>query len=154
MSLQIRKGSYWYEVGPDNLKVRRGNQWVTPTAAYVRVNGEWKPIWASVDPSLVERHNPRSFLQNTNDAYITPTSKALVTKRVVKLAARVRGTVFAGWHGSQYWQTVTVKWGIDCRVNGGSWVRLRTDQHSDGAGSYILFTRDFSSTVERSYTFT
>lgn len=154
MSLQIRKGSYWYEVGPDNLKVRRGNQWVTPTAAYVRVNGEWKPIWASVDPSLVERHNPSRTLQNTNDAYITPTSKALVTKLVVKVTARVRGTVFAGWHGNQYWQTVTVKWGIDYRVNGGSWVRLRTDQYSKGEGSNILFTKSFSGTVERSYTFT
>lgn len=154
MSLRIRKGSSWYEVGPDSLKVRRGNQWVTPTAAYVRVNGEWKPIWASIDPSLVERHNPSITLQNTNDAYITPTSKALVTKLVVKLSARVRGRVFAGWYENEYWQTVTIKWGIDYRVNGGSWVRLKADQFSFGTGSFFLTPKSFNEMVERSYTFT
>lgn len=154
MSLQVRKGSYWYEVGPDNLKVRRLSQWVTPKAAYVRVNGEWKPVWASVDPSLVERHNPSRTLQNNNDVYITPISKALVTKLVVKLTARVRGRVYAGWTGNQYWQTVTVKWGIDYRVPGWNWVRLRTDQYSKGEGSDILVTKSFYGETERSYTFT
>lgn len=154
MPLQIRKGSYWYEIGPDNLKVRRLSQWVTPKAAYVRVNGEWKPVWASVDPSLVERHNPSRTLQNNNDVYITPISKALVTKLVVKLTARVRGRVYAGWTGNQYWQTVTVKWGIDYRVPGWNWVRLRTDQYSKGEGSDILFTKSFYGETERSYTFT
>lgn len=154
MSLQIRKGSYWYQVGPDNLKVRRGNQWVTPVAVYVRVNGEWKAVWAPVYPTLIERYNPSITLQNTNDAYITPTSRPLVTKLVVKVAARVQGRVYAGWYGNQYWQTVTVKWGIDYRVNGGSWVRLRTDQYSKGEGSDILFPSPFHGTVERSYTFT
>lgn len=154
MSLQVRKGSYWYEVGPDNLKVRRLSQWVTPKAAYVRVNGEWKPVWASVDPSLVERHNPSRTLQNNNDVYITPTSKALVTKLVVKLTARVRGRVYAGWIGNQYWQTVTVKWGIDYRVPGWNWVRLKTDQYSKGEGSDILVTKSFYGETERSYTFT
>lgn len=154
MPLQIRKGSYWYEVGPNNLKVRRLSQWVTPKAAYVRVNGEWKPVWASVDPSLVERHNPSRTLQNNNDVYITPVSKALVTKLVVKLTARVRGRVFAGWTGNQYWQTVTVRWGIDYREPGWNWVRLRTDQYSKGEGSDILVTKAFSGETERSYTFT
>src|SRR5690606_22732228 len=102
MSIQIRKGSHWYEVGYDNLKVRRGNQWVTPTTVYVRVNGEWKPVWAAVDPSLVERYNPSITLQNTNDAYITPISRPLVTKLVVKLSARVDGRVYAGWYDNQY----------------------------------------------------
>lgn len=94
-----------------------------------------------------EEYTPNKTLQNSGDEYVSPQSGTYNSKLCIKLTARVEGNVFAG----AYTQTVTVRWKIYYRKNGGNWTEWKTDSFSGSATSTLLFTERFSRSTERSY---
>ena len=53
MSIHIKVGSVWKEIGAGNMGIKVGTVWKTPNEVHINVAGTWKKVWPGVAVSAL-----------------------------------------------------------------------------------------------------